>query len=203
MDGPKGGGRGEPGHRSSAHARRRLASLAAALFACALGSVPALAAPDLTPVTLPPVGQVQEPPPPVPDGSSPTTAPAPPPTTAPAPTTPPQVSPSPTAGPTSTEGERGTGSRRRRGSSGRTRSAPAEQPPTTALVDASHKAEPDGPAFDRLRDASLPAARQFSFPLGLGAAVLVFLAVQGRLDGRDPKLATAPVSVRDDLLPFT
>lgn len=55
---------------------------------------------------------------------------------------------------------------------------------------------------ERLREASVPAARQFSLPLALGALVLAFLAIQGRVDKRDPKLMVAPVTVADDLLPF-
>lgn len=54
----------------------------------------------------------------------------------------------------------------------------------------------------RLRRATLPAASEFRFPLALGLLVLAFLAVQSRLDSRDPKLAIAPVSVDDDLLHF-
>jgi hypothetical protein len=60
----------------------------------------------------------------------------------------------------------------------------------------------EGPTLTRLRRVTLPAARQFGFPLGLAVLVLAFVVVQGRLDARDPKLAFAPVSVDDDLLSF-
>ena len=43
------------------------------------------------------------------------------------------------------------------------------------------------------------ASRQFSFPLAVAALVLLFLAVQGRIDARDPKLAGRP---DDDELSF-
>lgn len=70
--------------------------------------------------------------------------------------------------------------------------------PTSAVTD-----NDDGAAtVERLREASVPAARQFSLPLVLGALVLAFLAVQGRVDRRDAKLMAAPVTVADDLLPF-
>lgn len=61
----------------------------------------------------------------------------------------------------------------------------------------------DGDAtVERLREATVPAARQFSLPLALGALVLAFFAVQGRVDRRDAKLMAAPITVADDLLPF-
>ena len=79
--------------------------------------------------------------------------------------------------------------------------APAQAPAAPPVVPAV--AVDDKPAVARLREATVPAARQFRFPLGLAALVLGFLAVQSRLDRRDPKLAMAPVSVDDDLLHFT
>lgn len=51
----------------------------------------------------------------------------------------------------------------------------------------------------------LPAvaiATTFGFPLALMLAVLVFLVVQSRLDGRDPKLRAAPLTTADTYLPF-
>lgn len=132
--------------------------------------------------------------------SSPTTTvPAPaPPTTVPAapvvgsveePRTPPPVSSSRTPSGSS-----------RRGSSTGTADAPNGGDPT--LVERVGAEKLAGPAIARLRRVTVPAARQFGFPLVLGAFVLAFLVVQGRLDARDPKLAAAPVTVDDDLLPF-
>jgi hypothetical protein len=46
------------------------------------------------------------------------------------------------------------------------------------------------------------AARSFIPLFLLMAAALVFLALQGRLDRRDPKLAAAPLDDRGDFLPF-
>ena len=85
----------------------------------------------------------------------------------------------------------------------RSRSAPAPVvegvvpfAPVAAATDDNHD------TVERLREASVPAARQFGLPLLLGALVLAFLAVQGRVDRRDAKLMAAPVTVADDLLPF-
>lgn len=74
---------------------------------------------------------------------------------------------------------------------------PADSVPIVDLREASGDA-----TVERLREAGVPAARQFSLPLALGALVLAFLAIQGRVDKRDPKLMVAPVTVADDLLPF-
>jgi hypothetical protein len=46
-------------------------------------------------------------------------------------------------------------------------------------------------------------ANRFSFPLGLTLMVIAFLAVQGRIDRRDPKLRLAPVDSKHDLVHFT
>jgi hypothetical protein len=52
-------------------------------------------------------------------------------------------------------------------------------------------------------EAVAAVATTFTFPLALMAAVLGFLVVQGRLDGRDPKLRSAPVTPADTTIPFT
>lgn len=122
-------------------------------------------------------------------GSTPTTAPAAPVTTSVDQSRPPPASSSRTP----------TGSSRR-GSSTRTTVAPDAG--DTTLVERAGAEKLTGPAIARLRRVTVPAARQFGFPLALGALVLAFLVVQGRLDARDPKLAAAPVTVDDDLLPF-
>jgi hypothetical protein len=54
-----------------------------------------------------------------------------------------------------------------------------------------------------LSKAAVKTANRFSFPLSLAFLVIAFLAVQGRIDRRDPKLRLAPVDSKHDLLPFT
>ena len=44
-----------------------------------------------------------------------------------------------------------------------------------------------------------PAAERAAFPAGLLLLLGLFLAFQNRLDGRDPKLAVAPVHKTPDL----
>lgn len=91
----------------------------------------------------------------------------------------------------------------RRSSANRTAATGVPAPSAGAtLVERVAAETPDSPAIARLRRVTVPAARQFGFPLALGVMVLAFLAVQARLDARDPKLAAAPVTVDDDLLPF-
>lgn len=68
---------------------------------------------------------------------------------------------------------------------GRTGSAPA--PVAVGLTSADAPAHPPGPV-----QRALDAVEPFAFPLSLAAAVLLFLAVQRRLDARDPKLAGIP-----------
>jgi hypothetical protein len=51
-------------------------------------------------------------------------------------------------------------------------------------------------------EAAAVVAVTFGFPLGLSAAVVVFLLVQGRIDARDPKLRAAPRSPRDTVVAF-
>ena len=58
------------------------------------------------------------------------------------------------------------------------------------------------PTLGVLSRAALTTAHKLSFPLGLTVLVIAFLAVQGRLDRRDPKLRLAPVDSKHDLLPF-
>jgi len=62
-------------------------------------------------------------------------------------------------------------------------------------------------AADQLGSTVQPAAvvavaATFGFPLALMLAVLLFLIVQSRLDGRDPKLRSAPLTKADTFLPF-
>jgi len=50
--------------------------------------------------------------------------------------------------------------------------------------------------------AAAAVATEFSFPLILMIAVLVFLLIQSRLDGRDPKLRAAPLTAAETILTF-
>ena len=50
--------------------------------------------------------------------------------------------------------------------------------------------------------AAAAVATTFSFPLALMIAVLLFLLVQNRVDGRDPKLRAAPQTARDTVVKF-
>jgi len=50
--------------------------------------------------------------------------------------------------------------------------------------------------------AAAAVASTFGFPLGLMLAVLLFLIVQSRLDGRDPKFRSAPRTTAETLLPY-
>jgi hypothetical protein len=54
--------------------------------------------------------------------------------------------------------------------------------------------------FDRLGSLAILAAEALAFPLALAVIVLLFVAVQNRIDRKDPKLALAPIT--PDLLRF-
>jgi hypothetical protein len=56
-----------------------------------------------------------------------------------------------------------------------------------------------GDAAQEVAKAAAPAAKRAAFPLVLVALLLLFLALQNRLDSRDPKLAHAPVHGTPDL----
>ena len=51
-------------------------------------------------------------------------------------------------------------------------------------------------------EAALAVATEFTFPLALALAVLLFLVVQDQVDRRDPKLRSAPRHVADTLIRF-
>lgn len=51
-------------------------------------------------------------------------------------------------------------------------------------------------------EAALAVATEFTFPLALAIAVLVFLVVQDQIDRRDPKLRAAPQHQNDTLIRF-
>lgn len=169
---------------------------AAAQIPTPVGEIP-------VPTTLPPVlgggdggGGGLTPPPVTNQPTTPTTAPSPqaPPTTA--------ASEQPRAGTVTTPAPTSVRSpARSTGRAGSSRAGDVAPVDDTLLVERADGA-PQRPAIARLREVSVPAARQFGFPLVLGFLVLGFLVVQARLDARDPKLAAAPVTVDDDLLPF-
>jgi hypothetical protein len=54
--------------------------------------------------------------------------------------------------------------------------------------------------FDRIGSLATQAAKALAFPVALALIVLLFVAVQNRIDRRDPKLALAPIA--PDLLRF-
>jgi len=54
--------------------------------------------------------------------------------------------------------------------------------------------------FDRIGSLATQAAKALAFPLVLAVIVLLFVAVQNRIDRKDPKLALAPIA--PDLLRF-
>jgi hypothetical protein len=51
-------------------------------------------------------------------------------------------------------------------------------------------------------DAALAVATEFTFPLALALAVLLFLVVQDQVDRRDPKLRAAPQRQSDTFIHF-
>ncbi len=51
-------------------------------------------------------------------------------------------------------------------------------------------------------EAALAVATEFTFPLALAIAVLVFLVAQDQVDRRDPKLRAAPERMTDALIRF-
>lgn len=51
-------------------------------------------------------------------------------------------------------------------------------------------------------EAAVAVAEQFTFPLALTVAVIVYLVVQGHVDRRDPKLRLAPQHIRETVLRF-
>ena len=51
-------------------------------------------------------------------------------------------------------------------------------------------------------DAAIAVATEFTFPLALAIAVLLFLVVQDQVDRRDPKLRAAPKSQGDTFIRF-
>jgi hypothetical protein len=69
-----------------------------------------------------------------------------------------------------------------------------------SLTPAVSRTIPRGGLFDRIGSLAIQAAEALAFPLALAAIVLLFVAVQNRIDRKDPKLALAPIT--PDLLRF-
>ncbi len=51
-------------------------------------------------------------------------------------------------------------------------------------------------------EVAAAVATTFGFPLGLAVVVVLFLAIQTRLDHRDPKLRATPLSGTEMMVPF-
>jgi hypothetical protein len=51
-------------------------------------------------------------------------------------------------------------------------------------------------------EAAIAVAAEFTFPLALALAVLVFLVIQEQVDRRDPKLRMAPQHVAETFVHF-
>ena len=123
------------------------------------------------------------------------------------------AAPDATATPTDESADRpATGGARRRDGTVRvpvTGAARREAPPvkpTPRAADGKHEggvinkvAGALGKAAAKIAKAVAPAAKRAAFPLVLVALLLLFLALQNRLDSRDPKLALAPVHRTPDL----
>jgi hypothetical protein len=156
------------------------------------------------PTTDPTVRPTDQPqPPPVPQPTSSSVAPAPVPPVPPAPPVDGPPSPTPTASASPTGTPRPTGSPTTSvgggatgdGGSGGSESRRADVVlgvPLPALRETAR----------RLGDAALHIAQEPQYPLGLAALVGVFLLVQDVIDRRDPKLAAARVTSRDESLLF-
>ena len=71
--------------------------------------------------------------------------------------------------------------------------------PLSSTQDVSTTISPGG-FFDRFPPLAIEAAKRLAFPLALALIVLLFVAVQNRIDRKDPKLALAPIA--PDLLRF-
>ena len=58
---------------------------------------------------------------------------------------------------------------------------------------------PGLPGADVVRDTVTATLKKPQLPLALLLVVVLFLLVQNRIDGRDPKLASAPIDGEPDL----
>ena len=92
--------------------------------------------------------------------------------------------------------------------------APAGQPTTVVPPIEAHPLAPTGVVAQVLAaaitgvtavvqpEAAVAVAGQFTFPIALTVAVLAFIAVQGHIDRRDPKLRMAPQHVVETVVRF-
>jgi hypothetical protein len=69
-----------------------------------------------------------------------------------------------------------------------------------SLTPAASRTIPGQGLFDRIVPRVIQVAKALAFPLALAVIVLLFVAIQNRIDRKDPKLALAPVA--PDLLRF-
>ena len=90
--------------------------------------------------------------------------------------------------------------RRRADSAGRT--APAERVRGRARSESEGPGGRVGRRLEQLSQVAIKTAERFSFPLGLAFFVVLFMAVQGGIDRRDPKLRLAPLDSKHDLASF-
>jgi hypothetical protein len=85
-------------------------------------------------------------------------------------------------------------------------SVPRTGPEVTTLeanpVGASTKPGSDSSLLDDVATTITELAKRLAFPLALALVVLAFLAVQGQLDRKDPKLALAPVDSLQEYMSF-
>jgi hypothetical protein len=72
--------------------------------------------------------------------------------------------------------------------------------PPISLTPAVSQSIQRGGLFDQIGSLAIEAAKELAFPLALALIVLLFVAIQNRIDRKDPKLALAPVA--PDLLRF-
>ena len=83
--------------------------------------------------------------------------------------------------------------------------APVADRPSAGLsgaVDAIVDFAVDGASRVLRPEAAAAVATTFGFPIALALLVLLFLLVQSRLDDRDPKLRSAPLTMADTLVAF-
>jgi hypothetical protein len=71
------------------------------------------------------------------------------------------------------------------------------EPPTTTTTEAPAPEAP--PVAQIIRTVTSDLPRRTAFPVALVLFAVGFLAVQGRLDRRDPKLASAPLRADEGL----
>lgn len=64
-------------------------------------------------------------------------------------------------------------------------------------------ASPSSNPLARLADVATEATKTLAFPFTLTLMVVGFLLIQGRVDGKDPKLALAPIDSEQDFLTFS